>query len=380
MKHLLIITIMMGMFFSCQDDIGIEKNIPENDDKDKIPVKLSLSLGTLLENATEYVTMRSTAATTANDVKAYIPTDCYVLIAKKFGNDWIVDDLFYHQLISGYGYADVKDDTPLKDIDLLLRPGDYRMTVITASQFAVKWNPDVKIGTRIEESNLPWFCTYITGSGGGYPEIEGKKYLGCEIFSGKKDFEIQKTTELDGTALPQDFVMTLNRAVSQFRILLKDTTIAGNTWIPAAHQVVRAVLRAPSGNAFCSGLNVWGEGCYNEEIREMTYAAWSKTDLETGVDGSQYYVSGTRTRVHAVNYFSAPGKDLVVTVDNVNVSAISGAPEYISTSSAPGTPLVHNKITGVIFGPAATIDSQNRELELIPGDAGLLLPPYTECN
>lgn len=365
----------IGLFLSsCSEYDGITES------KETRLTTFSLSMDQGLEIHTGYTPM--VRAKAINEGVRIMITNAYrVYIMKEAGNKWIIEKALNVRIdpadVFDLGSFPVRDNTLFHHFSTELRPGNYRMTIITGG-VSLGWNDQLTSGTVVADSDnpemkTPWACTYKKVGGGGYL-FEGWRSLQEEVFTGTVSFTLSKTDDLHSEPKPKEFPVRLHRMVSKVRMLLDcKESESGNRFYPEQPHTITADLKATEGRSFCLGLDVWGKPYYENpsadaegvgyvtNMKFITYC-WQSPYAPLVADNGNKYLLGMykETRQYAPFFFSDPDRDeLPVRVSEVEVLGSSTFPlRYVyafpaagCNREAPRLVLRHNSLCGLVFSP-----------------------------
>ncbi|MBK5722258.1 hypothetical protein JGH11_15385 [Dysgonomonas sp. Marseille-P4677] len=370
-KIIVLLSIAVWMMSCQQDDIGINTE-RDNNEKDGIPVKISLSVEDAIDNQTGYVPM--TMKRNDDEIKLKISNMYRVIIMKKIGDEIIIDSLatsLVDKSKQSWISIGFKAGENLNDLSLVLTPGEYYISVFTGFNF-LEWNSHIRKGGIVANNSLDgthtYACTYEIGSD-SYSN-RGIKYLGEEIFSGTTHFTVNKTEDLHSTSNPQldNMKIVLKRNVTKYRIILHDYVDVdpyNSFFSNYSPPIIRADMVATEGK-FVDGLDIWGNPWYNPEAptKEMGYCTEALVNMIPIEDDGKYYLSTPNARVYAPYFFSKEGDNVKVQLSNFRVNFAVNQRYYKYSGTIEAT-LLHNNIDGIIFRPGT-------ETEIIEGS-----PPAT---
>lgn len=359
-QFIILISILAFLASSCQEENSMGN--PLELTSGEVPVKVSFSLGDLLETGSEVVPMNSSEGTRAEEqVKVSITNGVKVLLAKEVNGQWILDAIFEHIFngASSWARTDITESYVFKPIQMTLRPGKYKVVLITGSS-SMNWNDDGLVTGMVlpEGENAPWACTYRMAT----RELNlGKPTLEEEIFSGAKEFEVKKTEDGHSTVYDNNVSLTLNRKVARVRILLKKRT-TGNmdplTTLDFQTGVINGIIAKftpiNSSQKFSSGLNVWGEQQY-EYYADPSYAStiyfgvFTSGEYYTGNDGYKYMLGMRSQRQCGQYFFIETDQEIPVKMSDFEITGDTYFPAYVYNGVIEGISIKHNTITGVIF-------------------------------
>jgi len=381
-QRLIIFLSLLGVLLtSCQkDDLDQGSVIPGSGDE--VPVMVSFSMKNALQTSSEQVPMGTRADET---VKAVISNLIKVLIAKKVDGKLILEKVIEHRLDPSDRWNsnkyDVTESAVFDPISFELRPGDYRMTIITGAH-NLTWNGTLEPGKLVgyvDENenatfNTPWACTYDIAS--MYLNI-GWPQLGEEVFAGVSDFVVAKTDDLHSLPKENTVHVDLKRKVAKLRIALKMrteedpgsdarmddyperiniTTLPTQDFLLGFQNGITAELTPVDPNQeFYSGLDVWGnphkDYYRNDEFRKkFMFGAFTWRITQTGSDNLEYLLGMIKTTSHCCGFiFMKEGEEMPIQIKNIKVTAYSGGPTYEHDGIVSGVVLKHNTITGIVM-------------------------------
>jgi len=365
MKQLVyIFTAIFLVLTACSEDENVSLRT-ETDNDEKVEVAFGLSVENTLHYGTEYVPMKA-----AGDETIVRTDNLYrAILFKKFDGYWIIDSLLSLPLTDAASYArlNLTQSIPLKPISLVLRPGDYHLTVITNPNY-VNWPSYIYEGSilQIDESNPQQLCGYMTGTE-SYP-VNERYYLGAEIFSGHTSFTVKKQEDLHGQAPAPLQMIELIRRVGRFRIVLQNDPSAGDRNFGMGYLGEQVVSEMAADNdVFCNGLDLWGNPYYDaaQPIRQMMYCSMSPRSPYPSTNGEAYFLPSSNSRTFAVHFFTQPGRDIEFTMSQIESTVRSGDPYHIYIGEIPGLKIQDNKINGIVFKPGPRVQGSDYEIEMI---------------
>lgn len=261
-KYMFLLVFISGLFCACEHD---EAPGGRNDEpaEGAVPVsfKLQLSGTPDMETGAGYIPMTKAAGT----IKSGLYKEYKYVLLKKIEDSWYMEKIEDAELEgSANGHSswwdiEVRDDGPVGNIAMELRPGTYKLAVFLNSR-CVTWNNSLKPGDRVYTEDkpgeqFPCICRYTYNS-----NASGCILLSHELFTGSVDFIVEKNGNLHTEATGREPAVTLTRKVGQFQVLLKKTEgnspndySFGNT-----QYYLLATFRAQEGHVFCEGLDVTG--------------------------------------------------------------------------------------------------------------------------
>lgn len=362
-KQLIILmSIWTLLIVSCQkEDIDLPIDDPSLS-SEGVPVDISFSILGNLETGSAIEPMDLNGETRAGDpIKVVISNKIKVILAKEVNGQWILDDFFDYKIDPTEKwtpiYHKVTDDSKFDPINMILRPGKYKVTLITGSN-SLNWNRELRKGDILNEGeNAQWVCTYRMAD----RELhQGKPSLQEEIFSTVKEFEVKKTDDLHSTVYNNNVSLTLKRKVARLRILLKKRT-TGNmdplTILDFQTGVINGIVAkldlTDSNQKFSNGLNVWGELEYShynkpEYASTLYFGVFTSGEYYTGNDGNKYMLGMRSQRQCGQYFFVETDQELPVKISDVMVTGDTYFPAYVY-DNIEGISLKHNTISGVIF-------------------------------
>lgn len=380
-RYAILWSLALFLFISCsQDDSGIDVLPGKNPEMVSATFRLSMDQG--LDIGTGYEPMKAAVEGIDDGRKIMITNSYMVYIVKEVGTKWIIDKIMEVKIDPDDEHYlkkhIVKDGAPFHSFETDLRPGNYRMTVITGFR-SLNWNEVLKEGTIVEDSadptiKAPWVCTYKPVGTGGYI-FEGWRNLAEEVFTNTIPFKIEKTQDLHSAVKPYEFPVSMHRMVGKIRILLKyEATQMGNNFYPDEPNAIAADLKTSEQRPFCAGLDIWGQPYYDNPlygkpgegkyITNLKYivSCWQTPNAPVRADNGSDYILGMwdGARQFSPFYFTDPKKDnLPVALSRVEVTGSSNFPlkfvyahpEAHSSEDPVNIILRHNAITGIVLKP-----------------------------
>lgn len=370
-KFMILLT-TTAFLFSCQND-QFDDNLAGAPDEDAVEIRFSMSLDGGMENETEYFPMGQSLRAQDEDLYSIIISNKFkAIISKKIDSYWIVDqvlDLQIDKSVSEWAVVmhNVKNETDITDFSVSLRPGEYKITLITGSN-SINWSANLKQGLIVaDEDNAafeaPMACSYRKISSSylhaGWDGLEE------EIFSGCESFVVEKTEDLHSASGITPLSLKLKRMVTKVRVLLDNTTDSGSPYEFAnANNAISAHMTTTDAQGFPGGLDIWGNAYYNpqEVTSELRYATFTgNSSLEA--DNVPYYVPIRRgVRQFTTFFFSDPDKDIPMTISNVNITYEQTAPTYWTDDEFPLT-LKNNHIIGFVLGLGNRVEQKQETSE-----------------
>lgn len=367
-KTIIILGLALMFIVSCQNDIV--PDIYPGAESDEIPVKVSLSMKPGIFHDTDYEPM--TRAEGEDLPRVQISNVFNVLISKKVGNRWILEKNLTNKFDATDTYntkpVRVMNDQLFHSFETDLRPGTYRMTVITGSS-SLNWETYLVPGLVVEdeEGNIHPACTYrIVEDGYLNP---GTKHIQEEIFSGCEPFDVIKTEDVHTPSPNQNVHIQLDRRVTKLRIFLKyEETSNGNNFFATHNNGIIADLQLkPNAKPFPNGLDVWGNVYFDPDdvLENMKFSAFTWIQPQVAKNGQLYMLPMKNfTRQYSVFYFTEPSQEIPVTLSGVEVSAstqiginyVYALPEAergYDTGSPIDIVLKHNTQYGIVFKPGS---------------------------
>jgi len=354
-----LILLLFGIFLlaSCQNE-SVENEFIDVPAEDAIPVRFSFSLPPSLESSTGYEPMKK--INQDEDLYQIGITNTYkAIITKKIDTRWIVDQVLTYVIDDDLGeYSPelnyIKNETKVDDFTVVLRPGTYRITLITGSR-SVNWFKDLKQGLIVEDEmddsyEVPMACHYRTIDG-SYIHT-GWLGLEEEIFSGYKDFVVEKTKDVHSSSMIKPISMQLNRMVTKMRVALNNTPYTPDSYkFPEDYNnTISAHLVTNDLKGFPTGLNIWGEAHYEGYTPEMRYAVYTGKNV-IKYNNTRYLLPIKKSMRQFHSYvFGDKDKDLQVMVSNVVVTFQDGNTTYWTDDKFPLT-FKNNYIAGFILKP-----------------------------
>ncbi len=379
-----IFTAILLIFTACSDEEKMSLRTDTGNDE-KVTVTFGLSM-TDIQHSTEYIPMRAAMEETV------VKTDNLysAILFKKFENYWVIDSLLSLQLTNDSKYArlNLTESSQLNPISLTLRPGDYHLTVIINPNF-INWEPYIFEGSiiQIDEENPQALCGYRTGTE-SYA-INGRLYLGAEIFSGHTSFTIKKQEDLHGQPQAPFGTIDLIRRVGRFRVALLDDPSAGDRnfgTFGMEHQIVSEMTA--TNDVFCNGLDLWGNPYYDESnpIERMMYCGITQNTSLLANNSESYFLPYSGGRVFAIHFFTKPGRDVEFTMNDIDITFQSNNQYHHYFDDIPGLMIQDNKINGIILRAGDNVEGDNLLIDLIvvtdengkPASSVPLLSPSAE--
>jgi len=358
-QKFIILVVVSVFLFSCQSD-SFDDIVTEKTASDAVSVKFSFALPEVMENQTEYVPMSNLLKSQNEDLyQIRISNNYKAIITKKIGSRWIIDQVLDLLIDDNTGewsadWHSIKNETTVDDFSVELRPGQYRITLITGSR-SINWFKDLKQGLIADDEDVsgfdvPMACVYRKIDNGYFHS--GWDGLEEEIFSGCKDFVVEKTEDLHSSSNIVPVSLTLNRMVTKVRVALNNTPYeTGSYNFPSSfNNSISARLVTDDPEGFPTGLNIWGKAHYNLLTPELRYAVYTGND-EIENDGIKYLLPFKGTmRQFTTYFFGDPDKDFTATVLDVTVTFQQGNTTFWTDDTFPLV-MKNNYITGFILKP-----------------------------
>lgn len=271
-KIFYIISILAGLY-SCEQNLTEEilpQQNPETDER--VPMTFQMTFPGLTDYGTDLVPM--SRATTKDTIKSLIANEYKAIIIKKIENQWFVDTVIKNQPIqtpgSIWNNLTITKDTAFSPIQINLRPGTYKMGLFLGVN-NTDLNPELKKGFLVSSApdivagqNLP-AAVFAHIAGPPQPLTndppEGTYVIAREIFAGMVNFTVGKDQELQAKGVNTPLNIALQRKVSRYRFLLKQT--AELTFDRTPHKLQLILRATDANNPFCNGLDVLGGSYYD---------------------------------------------------------------------------------------------------------------------
>lgn len=359
-QRFIILLMTCALLLSCQNEEEDMIDVPAGDE---VAVQFSFGLPGAMETDTEYVPMNKSSKANTDIYPIVISNDYRALIVKKIGNRWVLDKMLKLQITPYTGWNspkhEIRDGVKVAGFTTDLRPGEYRMTIITGGN-SVTWNEDIlKPGLVVEEGNnkIPMLCHYMTISS-GY-QCPGEFGLGEEIFALRHEFEVKKTEDLHTGSNIQPIHLKLERKVAKFRIMLYNETVNGISFNSTSYgsNAIGAILEAAADTPFPYGLNIWGEPYYRDTpVTQVAYGVFTTNNFimseESGNLG--YFVPKRDLTQFNAFIFSDPAQNIPVALSYISHTFQSGQPTYKYRGNPINKIIKQNYIDGLIFQPDGT--------------------------
>lgn len=386
--------VFLSVFLAaCEQD---ETFCPAGPENHMVSLPLSLAPGIGVDGKTDYEPM----STKADDpIKTKIDNICYCLVLKEIESNWYVDTLLQVQLDkdkSLYGTLSIDADGPIGNIEMVLRPGHYRILAV-ANGSNVKWNsaliPGYPVkGETISEKEIPYAFTYLIEESPSFQNV-GYRSLLKEIFTGTYQFTISKTGNLHADPINGNTAIFLTRKVSRFRILLKEGASPQyqHVFLKTDH-FAKLVLKAKGDTPFCDGVNCWGNAYYNQQNPTFELPMYISTDghWRTATQSSSSYqmvVPGRSTYPAALIFTDETKTDgILYDITLSRMTAQSPGFTYYYDETIPDHILYPNSIDGIVFQTTDVAKDigtgyPSIRLQQVPGeDAVTLFDPFFEIN
>lgn len=275
-----------------QEEIG---NYPPSADTYRVSIPLSVASGLSLEQYSDYVPMSTKAG---DQIEAKIDTVCRCLVLKEIDSKWYVDTVLLqnklNKNLSLSAEYTINTSGEIGTVDLILSPGHYRILVAVNTPKSA-WNPALVPGYMVKEEGnpnipVPYAFTYTTDTDPNRPNY-GLRSIYEEIFAGTYEFTVSKTGDLHSDPSNGNQSMSLNRKVSRFRILLKNTVSPkeGFPFLETDH-FARLTFETTGDTPFCSGIDCWGDAYYDQANPLKTFEMYISTSSKWRVatNGSEY--------------------------------------------------------------------------------------------
>lgn len=387
--------VCLGIFLvACEQE---EINYPKEEEPEnyRFSIPLSLTSSVTVGEGTDYVPM----ATKADDqIKTMIEEECRCLVLKEIESQWYVDTLLFFTWNKSKSYTSpqpITADGNLGTLDLVLRPGTYRLLVV-ANPNGVDWNPALIPGYKVKgeataETPIPYAFTYTIQQQPGYLDY-GYRSLFREIFTGTYQFTVSKTGDLHSDPVNGNGGVHLTRKVSRFRILLKGVVPSEPTFaFESTYYFAYLELEAQGDNFFCDGIDCWGNAYYNRKeptsilpLCISTSGEWHKT---ADLDSFQLVLPNHSTYSSALVFTDeTKNQGLPYAITLTRILGQSGGFTYYYPGKIEGHTLFPNSIDGIVVQPTDRYrlkDGYKVEIEVEPVDVEntvTLFPPFYEVN
>lgn len=396
------------LFVACTNELDNE-DITNNISSQKPNVSIGLSLDIFSDtefNPMLKSTNQQLKADEENSVKTFINDNFHCLVLKQIENLWIVDTLFTASFSGKQGYRHpIIDELPDHLIELILRPGHYRMTVVLNSTI-LPLNPEIVAGKIVNDGSPDQWPSLFSYPPQTTYKLWGDEFnLSQEIFAGMIEFDVEKQTELSSEPITLvKKTIPVSRRVGKFRFAIKDEpeeTERINKLLDDDNQYqierkmnhwIRYRLKAKEGNVFPSGLNVLGEAYYNlaKPLKEISGLDATTNNLIKSPSNNAEYIFATSygSSCLSIYFFTDRNNpdpiEIEVTPDFfANGQAVYG--NQFELDFSVNSKIEHNKINGVVFGITEDIyrdiDGSGMniiKLRVIDEDISTLFPPYFE--
>lgn len=304
MKKLFYIISIIAGLYSCEQNLT-EEIIPQqvvSESDEKIPVTFQMTLPELIDYGTDLVPMSRAATDT---IKSIIPNEYKAIIIKKTQNQWFVDTVIKNQpfQVSGSIQSNVtitSQNIAFSPIRIDLRPGTYKMGLFLGVN-DVDLNPELKKGLLV--SSTPDIMPGQNLTAAVFAHFQGERssfndppvgtyVINKEIFAGSVSFTVSKDPELQAKGVNTPLNVVLQRKVSRYRFLLKQTEEF--TFIKTPY-TGKFILKATNAdNPFCNGLDVLGASYYDpaNPLMEISLYETTRGDFyQSGLDKEYYQMA-----------------------------------------------------------------------------------------
>lgn len=280
-KYIFLLVFISGLFCACEHD---EAPGGRNDEpaEGAIPVSFKLQLGGTpdIETGAGYLPMTKAGGLLKSGLyKGYK----YVLL-KKIEDSWYIEKTGDSRLEgttsspTAWWDIDVRDDGPVGNLAMELRPGTYKLAVFLNSRCVV-WDNSLQAGDRVYTEGkpgerFPCICRYAYDT-----YVPDCISLTRELFTGSADFIVEKNGDLHTEASGREPVVTLTRKVGQFQVLLKKTEMNGPNDFSFGNTsyFLKATFRTQGDGVFCEGLDVTGMPYTDPENPWKEFAFYAST-------------------------------------------------------------------------------------------------------
>lgn len=281
----------------------------------------------------------------------WMSNPCRALILKKIDGKWIVEQtqtVLLDAKASPWTELKLSGDLQPSSFGFELRPGDYRIVVVTNSS-SLAWNAELTPGTVVADERdgsliPPPFATYPIST---HWMNDGLRMLNREIFVAVADFTVPKSDELHASGMPP-VSLHAERRVGKFRLLVKDkpSPVKGFTFGQTAHKFM-TVLTALD-KPFAEGIDALGGMYYSPEKLYRLQWCMSTMDFHTS-GGARYQMTQTNSTVFSPFLLIDPeAGEQPFEISEIVISGASGGFVYITDQVFTRT-LAASKITGIVF-------------------------------
>lgn len=322
----------------------------------------------------------------------WLSNRCRALILKKIDGRWIVEQtqtVLLDAKASPWTELKLSGDLQPSSFGFELRPGDYRIVVVT-NPSSLAWNAELTPGTVVADERdgsliPPPFATYPIST---HWMNNGLRMLNREIYVAVADFTVPKSDELHASGMPP-VSLHAERRVGKIRLLLKDkpSPVKGFTFDQTAHKfmIVLTALDKP----FAEGIDALGGMYYSPEKLYRLQWCMSTMDFHTS-GGARYQMTQTNSTVFSPFLLIDPeAGEQPFEISEIIIAGASGGFVYITDQVFTRT-LAASKICGIVF-QTTDISEQNVSpymvhVEEATDDAGdkenavTLFDPYFEWN
>lgn len=338
-KYMFLLAFISGLFCACEHD-----EVPggRNDEpaEGAVPVNFELQLNGSpdIETGTGYLPMTKAAT----PIKSGLYKDYKYVLLKKIEDSWYIEQIENSRLgntttgSTGWWDIEVRDDGPVGNVAMELRPGVYKLAVFLNSRCVI-WDKSLKPGDRVYTEGkpgekFPCICRYAYDS--YQPDCIS---LTRELFTGSVDFIVEKNGDLHTEATGREPAVTLTRKVGQFQILLKKTEMNDPDAFSFGNYAyfIKATFRAQEGYVFCEGLDVTGMPYTDTEKPWKQFDYYASTTSfsnkwRTDRDGRMYRMVELNSTDPALYLIADPGQTQGVpyTVEIKSLTGPSGEYPY----------------------------------------------------
>lgn len=363
----LLLACLSGFLLSCTQDEGLEGYVPEPEKTTGINIPISLATEVKLATGSE---LRPMGLSIDTGLKLKIRNGYKALFLKEIDNRWYVDTLVSCKIDPSVkdprALFDVRDNGIVANLNIALRPGNYRAMIVLNPDYA-SWNPAIVPGLLVKDfvtplDSVPYAFTYQFQQNEWFPENLGERMLMNEIFTGIVEFTIDKTGDLH---TPNNTGLTVNvtRKVMRYRLLLKN-----NPDSPPVNATIGSpvflTLVAEGDARFCDGVNCWGSAHYHPTTptRKMDVRFTIGEDWVTDDKGNQYLMC----RYNAHNYSPYLFADDSITgvpykVTYLRITGASGGFTYQYFPEITGHTIKANTIDGVVVEPTTEVVPEEQQ-------------------
>lgn len=387
------LTLLLACSEQDENDNLINREIME---EEKVDVCLSLSLlpEMQIEGNTDYRPMSSRASKL---IRTKLANAYKCLVMKEIGNKWYVDSLVTRTLtdlpVWSMTKIEVTDDTKLKELQLSLRPGHYRILAVLNSN-SVEWNsrlvPGAVVSNRADTITHAYTYFFQRSTFPQYANY-GKRQVSSEVFAGTAEFTVSKTPDLHSNPVNGNTNIQFTRKVMQMRFLLKNQPMVEKLNFVNTQHTIYATLVATNPNLpFCDGLDCWGNAYYNTpRTTELPICTDIHSDWREAKNGNQYKMTSSNVTIYSPFIFTDSTRQVPYLLKDIK--AVGQASQdgfiYVYKKPIPNLILKHNTIQQIVFrttdkeDPDISVPQSQVILEYLKEESAEdLFDSYYECN